>query len=128
MGDIYRIAVAGIVAAVLILTVKKDAPAIAVLITVAVSALIIISVLPKLSAAVGLLNETAEAVNGGSAYVAAVLKIIGIAYTAEFGAQICADAGETAVAGKVELAGKVLIMTVCAPVVASLLNTVVSMF
>ncbi len=39
-------------------------------------------------------------------YVETILKIIGIAYIAEFGAQISKDAGQGAIAGKIELGGK----------------------
>ena len=124
--DIYKVAAIGIIAVILILMIKKDAPAYAVLITVAASALIFIFILPQLTTAVELLNETAQTISGGSAYITLVVKIIGIAYVAEFGAQICNDAGETAIGAKVELAGKVLIMTISAPVVMALLNTVIN--
>jgi len=125
-NDIYQAAAIGIIAVILIMTIKKDAPAFAVLITIAASALIFIFILPRLTSAVQLINETAETVKGGGAYIGLVVRIIGIAYVSEFGAQICADAGETAIASKVELAGKVLIMTVSAPVVVALLDTVLN--
>ena len=45
-----------------------------------------------------------------------LLKIIGIAYIAEFGAQITKDAGQGAIASKIELAGKILILVMAIPI------------
>jgi len=54
-----------------------------------------------------------------------ILKIIGIAYIAEFGAEVCKDAGEGAIASKIELAGKVIIIVLAAPIITSLLDLIV---
>ena len=53
-----------------------------------------------------------------------MLKVIGTAYLAQFAADLCRDAGESAVAGKVELAGRVLILALCLPVLMSILEMV----
>ncbi len=45
------------------------------------------------------------------AYFSIILKIIGIAYIVEFGgAQVSRDAGEEAIASKIELGGKVVMI------------------
>ena len=51
---------------------------------------------------------------------AAVLKAAGIAIVAELGGQLCADAGETALAGRVVLASRVAMLGLCAPMLAEL--------
>ena len=56
--------------------------------------------------------------------VVSVLKITGIAYIAEFGAEICRDAGEGAIAAKIEMAGKVIIIALAVPIITSLLDLV----
>ena len=58
-------------------------------------------------------------------YLQTILKIIGIAYIAEFGSQVCRDAGEGAVANKIEFAAKVLIMVMAVPIIALVLDTIV---
>jgi stage III sporulation protein AD len=45
-------------------------------------------------------------------------------YIAEFGAEICKDAGESAIASKIELAGKVIIVVMAVPIITSLLDLV----
>lgn len=42
----------------------------------------------------------------------------------EFGKDICKDAGENAIANKIEMAGKVIIVSLSIPVIASLLDIV----
>ena len=49
-----------------------------------------------------------------------VLKAAGIAIVAELGGQLCADAGETALAGRVALASRVAMLGLCAPMLAEL--------
>ena len=51
-----------------------------------------------------------------------MLRIVGITYLAEFAADLCRDAGFSAVAGQVELAGKLTIMAVSLPVIIGLLE------
>ena len=57
-------------------------------------------------------------------YLTTILKIIGITYVAEFGAQICRDSGQGALATKVELAAKVIIMMMAVPIMAAILDAV----
>ena len=60
-------------------------------------------------------------------YVGLCIKIIGIAYVAQLGVQVCTDAGETAVAGKVELCGRVLILAVSLPAATATLRLAAKM-
>lgn len=54
---------------------------------------------------------------------AAILKGAGIAIVAELGGQLCADAGETALAGRVALAARVAMLGLCGPMLAELAET-----
>lgn len=58
-------------------------------------------------------------------YVSVVLKAVGIAYIASIGAELSRDAGEDAVGAVVELAGKISILLLALPVVASILDVLV---
>jgi len=122
--EIAQIVAVGIIAAVLAVTVKQHSPQIGLIIGIAASVLIFLMILPRFSAAVGILQNIANNTGIDLSYVGLVLKIIGIAYIAELGSQLCADAGETAIASKIELAGKVLIILVSAPIMLSLVEVV----
>ena len=69
---------------------------------------------PELEA-LGALFRRADARAG-----AAVLRAAGIAIAAELGAQLCADAGETALAGRIELASRVATLGLCLPLAADI--------
>lgn len=59
--------------------------------------------------------------SGFSIYTETILKAVGIAVVTETAADICRDFGESAIAAKVELAAKSVIMLMAMPVVQSLL-------
>ena len=52
------------------------------------------------------------------------MKTTGIAYLGSFGAQTCRDMGEGALADKIELATKVIIMILALPVLGGILGLV----
>lgn len=60
-------------------------------------------------------------------YLKTILKIIGIAYIAEFASHITKDAGMGAMAAKVELAGKILILSLAVPILTVLIDTIIHM-
>jgi stage III sporulation protein AD len=108
----------------LALTIKSRAPEISILLSLAAAALIFFMILPRLSAVFEILGDLSQKVDGDRGFVGILFKIIGVSYIAEFGAQICVDAGEGAIASKIELAGKALIMVISAPVILSLVEMV----
>ncbi|AGX05458.1 mutants block sporulation after engulfment (stage III sporulation) [Bacillus sp. NRRL B-14911] len=60
-------------------------------------------------------------------YVETILKIIGIAYIAEFAAQITKDAGQGAIASKIELGGKILILAMAIPILTVLIESIIQL-
>jgi stage III sporulation protein AD len=65
--------------------------------------------------------------NGGMPYVSVAVKVIGVAYMAELGASVCTDAGESAIAAKIELAGRVMLLVLAMPVLMDLLNIILGL-
>ena len=61
-----------------------------------------------------------------SSYIQVLLKIIGITYISEFAADICRDAGYSAVAGQIGIFAKLSILAVSIPIVTALLETIQS--
>lgn len=125
--EISKIIALGLVGTVFAVLLKKENPQIAMLVAAATGILIFLMLCLPLGNLIALLRETAEEAGVGSGYFAIVLKVIGIAYLTQFGAQLCADAGEGAIAAKIELAGKILMMTAAAPVLTGLLEMVMGL-
>lgn len=53
-----------------------------------------------------------------------VSKMIGIAYIAQFSADTCRDCGESSLAGKVELAGRLMMVTAAIPLITSTVEAI----
>jgi len=124
--EILQIVGLGLVATVIILVIKAHKPEMAIQISIITGIVIFLLLISKLSAVVDLINEFANKANIDIAYLTTLLKIIGIAYIAEFGAEVCRDAGESSIASKIELAGKVIIVVLAVPIIASLFDLIVS--
>ena len=125
--DITKVIALGLIGTIFSVLLKKENPQIAMLTAAVTGVLIFLMLCSPLGELISLLRETAEQAGVGEGYFGIVLKVIGIAYLTQFGAQLCADAGEAAIAAKIELAGKVLMMAAAAPVLTGLLETVIGL-
>lgn len=123
--DILQIIGLAIVATVIIAVLKVQRPEIAIQISIAAGIIVFTMILGKITAVIELLNSYAQKVNIDTIYLSTLLKIVGIAYIAEFGAEVCKDAGEGAIASKVELAGKVVIIVLAVPIITSLMDLII---
>lgn len=103
---------------------ESKLPGLGVMITVFAGALIFFMILPKISHIINVFEELASRAGLNTFYLATIFKIIGISYIAEFGAQVCRDAGQGAIATKVEFAAKVLVMVLAIPIIAAILESV----
>lgn len=74
-----------------------------------------------------MLQKIASNANVNLIYVETILKIIGIAYIAEFAAQITKDAGQGAIASKIELGGKILILAMAIPILTVMIETIIQL-
>ena len=54
------------------------------------------------------------------------MKIIAIAYLSTFCSYICNDAGVTVLGKKVEFTGKIMILLLAIPIMANILNSILS--
>ncbi|MCG4584377.1 stage III sporulation protein AD, partial [Anaerosalibacter bizertensis] len=91
----------------------------------ATSIIIFYFVIDKFQVVVQVLTNLAKNANVDFIYFTTILKIIGIAYVVEFGAQISRDAGEESIASKIELGGKVIIMVLGLPILMALMDLII---
>jgi stage III sporulation protein AD len=125
--EIIQIVGLGFVVTLLILIIRSQRPEFAVQLSLTLAAIIFLLILNKISVVLDLFRDLADKASISQMYLNTILKIIGIAYITEFGAQVCRDAGEGAVAGKIEFAGKVLVMVMAIPIIALVLETIVKL-
>lgn len=125
--DVLQIVAIGLIATVLIVVVRSQRPELAVLLSVAAGVILFLAVLGKIGSIMDIIKDLATRSGISMVYLGTILKIIGIAYIAEFGAQICRDAGEGTVATKIEFAAKILIMVLAVPIVVAVLQALLKL-
>jgi len=69
-----------------------------------------------------LINKLTQRINVNQNFVGILLKITGIAILTEFAVSICNDSGETSIASKIDLGGKIIILSMSVPIITSLLE------
>lgn len=97
------------------------------MLVVFVGCVIFLFLIEQISGIIRMLEKIAVNANVNMVYVETILKIIGIAYIAEFGAQITKDAGQGAIASKIELGGKILILAMAIPILTVIIETIIGL-
>ena len=80
-------------------------------------------VLTQISMVVSFITEMLDMVAIEETYYLQLLKMLGVAYVAEFASSICKDAGQQSIAGVVELFGKISIVVLSIPGLVFLVET-----
>ncbi len=125
--EVLKIAALAFCAVILIVLVKNYKPELGMLTALACSLLILYFLIDSLKYAVAYISNLYNGLETGKTYFPIIIKVLAIAYITEFTSQLCKDAGETSIASKVELGGKIIIFCVAIPVFTSILNLVEQM-
>ncbi len=120
--EIFQIIGLALVATILAGIVKVGQKDAGVLLTLTAGFIIFFMMLGPIGSVFQVLKELAAQANVSMAYLGTILKIVGIAYIADFGAQICRDAGEGALAAKVEFAAKILVLLLAVPIIVAVMQ------
>ena len=123
--EIIKIIGIALIALIIIILIKQYRPEFAVYITILTGVLILLLVIDKLSGIIDLLQTFANKTSINSTFLSILIKITGIAFLSEFVVSVCKDAGESAIASKVELGSKIMIIAMSIPIISTLLETVV---
>ncbi len=124
--DIFKIIGIGLAGGVLSMTVKQYKKEYAILVGLATVTVILFFTLDTLSSVISQISLITEKSGVDTRYFAAVMKVVGVAYVTQFGAEILRDGGENAIALKVELAGKIFILGLTLPIVAEFLEVCIN--
>ncbi|MES5956656.1 stage III sporulation protein AD [Bacillus fungorum] len=114
----------GLVATFLAAVLNQHKSSVTSLFIVFVGSVMFLLLIDQIHAILQMIERVASEAKVSNVYVETLLKIIGIAYIAEFGAQITKDAGQGAIASKIELAGKILILVMAIPILTVVIETI----
>lgn len=119
MERLLLIAVVGVTMTLLLRSVKAE---LAAWIGVVTAGLLVLSVVGELTNVVETLQRLSEKYSVPTEYLAVLLKILAIAYLTKFGADLCRDNQQQAIAGKLEFGGRILILACVLPSAIALLE------
>ena len=119
----FQTAALGIVAVVLALQIKTVRPEYAVYLIIAASVVIAVFGITRFHMILETIRLIGTYIHVETVYLGTLLKMVGVAYLAEFTSGICKDAGCSALGMQVEIVGKVSILVISGPVILALLET-----
>ncbi len=122
--DIVKISAMGIVTAFAVVLLREQKSEIAMLVGIAGGCLILLSLIDYFTEVLSAISRIAEKTGIPSQIYKAVMKIISIGYIADFSAGIVEDSGQKALAEKIVLGGKLIIMVLALPIITMLFDTI----
>jgi len=122
--EIVKIIGIGITALIIIIILKQYKPEFAVYTSIIAGIAILLLSLSQMSGVINLLKDISSRASISSEFLGIILKITGIAILTEFAVSICQDSGESAIANKIDIGGKIMIITMSIPIISSLLETI----
>lgn len=125
MEEIVKIIGIGLIALVIIVILKQYRPEYAVYVSIIAGILILFFAIEKISGIINLLQSISDKTYINKNFLGILLKITGIAMLTEFAVSVCSDAGENAIASKIEIGSKVVIITMSMPIITSLLELII---
>lgn len=125
--DIFKIIGIGIITCIAVLIVKPIKPEIALVVGLAGGILIVFMIVDMLSQVMAVFTSIVDKTGFSKSLFSTILKIVGVGYLTEFSANLCEDSGNSSIANKILLGGKILILCVSLPVINSLLELIMEL-
>ena len=122
--DIIKIIGVGFIALIIIIILKQYRPEFTMYVSVIAGAIIILMLISPISGIINLINNIASRAGINTQFIRILIKITGIAILTEFAVSICNDSGESAIASKIDIGGKILIVSISIPIIQALMETV----
>jgi len=124
MTDLVKVAFLGITGVLLAMQFRAGKAEYATYIGFAVSIVIFGFCLRQVENVTAQFSRIKGYLDGMEGYLAILFKVVGITYICEFSADICRDAGYGAVAGQIEVLGKLTVMFAGLPVLFAVIEQI----
>ncbi len=123
--EIIKIIGIALIALIIIILLRQYKPEFAIYISLLTGTLILMLVMDKLTGIISLLQSLQQKASINSTFIALLIKITGIAFLSEFAVSICKDSGEGAIASKIEIGSKIIIVSMSIPIISALLEIII---
>ena len=125
--EIIKVVGFAIFATMLVVILKEEKKEFAVALSVIAGVMLLLFCISKIDPIINMLYELVEKSGINSSFLVIILKVIGIAYLVELGKNICQDAGQSAIATKLEMVGKIIVVSISLPIFTSLISLLVEL-
>lgn len=122
--NIIKIGLLGVLGAMLALQFKTVKPEISFYIGTAVSIVIFAYAVDGLWEVLGRMQVLRQYLEQKGGYYSVIFKAVGITYICEFCASVCKDAGYQAVAGQIEIFGKLTVLFLGLPILTAVIENI----
>ena len=122
--EVVKIIGIALIALIIIVLLKQYRPEFAIYISLLTGVLILILVMDKLTGIINLLQSLANKASINTTFLLLLIKITGIAFLSEFAVSVCKDSGEGAIASKIEIGTKIIIISMSIPIISGLLEII----
>ena len=126
MTELVKVGFLGIAGVLLAVQFRGSKPEYASYIGLAVSIIIFCFSMRQMETITGQFMKIRSYLSGSEEYLSILFRVIGITYICEFGSDICRDAGYQAVAGQIEVLGKLVVMFAGLPILFAVIEQIQS--
>lgn len=120
--NIFQLVGIAVVGAVFSVILRRYRPEFAMFTAMATGLILLAYMLGALDKVFSMVDEMVRNTGVDRKYFVVLIKIIGVSYIAEISGEICRDAGEGAIAAKIEMVGKMFIMLLAMPIIKTFLE------
>ena len=122
--EIIKIIGIALIALIIIIMLKQYRQEYAIFISILTGILILFLVMDRLTGIINLIESIQDKFSINTQFIALLIKITGIAFLSEFAISVCKDSGEAAIASKIEIGSKIIIISMSVPIISSLLEII----
>ncbi len=120
--DVLRLVGMALAAAALSIILRPHRPEITLMIGLVFGGIVLLSVMGVISSVADKISLMIGRAGLDEIYFEILLKAAGVTYLTQFGAELCRDAGEGAIASKIELVGKAAVLLLATPLFMAVLD------
>ncbi len=125
--NIISIIGAILIVAIISVTLKKYVPEYSIMINILTGAIVLIVVISEFIPAIHEIKDLLSATKLPKEYGVILFKSLGICFVTQFASDSCKDAGESSLASKVELSGKIAILITALPLFQKITDVALSL-
>lgn len=115
---------AGIIGTVLSVVLKQYKPEFGMYITLITGMLMLGAAVSAVKPAFDMISSYMEIADPNSEYAEILIKTLAVCYLTQMAGESCSDAGETSIAAKIALAGKIAVVLIALPLFEKLMEVI----